>query len=150
MIPERTMTVHELYCDASKLGLGAECLPAVATPGYLWVVGVTWVPKVAEIPDLVLGKSGAAGDNRTMQIDSKTLDALARRLAQAVPPGLNSLGDELERNLKAVLQSGLKNLDLVTREEFEVQRGVLARTRERLEQLQARLTELEEGLKKGS
>jgi BMFP domain-containing protein YqiC len=42
----------------------------------------------------------------------------------------------------------LKNLDLVTREEFEVQRGVLARTRERLEQLQARLTELEDGLNK--
>ncbi|MCW8845951.1 MAG: accessory factor UbiK family protein [Gammaproteobacteria bacterium] len=83
-----------------------------------------------------------------MQIDPKNLDALARRLAQAVPPGLNSLGDELERNLKAVLQSGLKNLDLVTREEFEVQRGVLARTRERLEQLQARLTELEDGLNK--
>lgn len=103
---------------------------------------------MAVLPELVLGKSDPDGDNQPMQIDPKTLDALARRLAQAVPPGLNSLGDELERNLKAVLQSGLKNLDLVTREEFEVQRGVLARTRERLEQLQARLAELEQGLKK--
>jgi BMFP domain-containing protein YqiC len=48
--------------------------------------------------------------------------------------------------LKAVLQTGLKNLDLVTREEFEVQRGVLGRTRQRLEQLQERLDELEKGL----
>jgi BMFP domain-containing protein YqiC len=95
---------------------------------------------------MALGKSYPGGDNCAMQIDTKTLDALARRLAQVVPPGLNSLGDELERNLKAVLQSSLKNLDLVTREEFEVQRGVLSRTRERLEQLQSRLAELEEGL----
>lgn len=78
-----------------------------------------------------------------MDIDTKTLDALARRLAQAVPPGLNSLGDELEGNFRAVLQSAMKNMDLVTREEFEVQRGVLARTRERLESIQARLEELE-------
>jgi BMFP domain-containing protein YqiC len=113
------MTVHAPYCGASISGFTAE---------------------------MALGKSYPGGDNCAMQIDTKTLDALARRLAQVVPPGLNSLGDELERNLKAVLQSSLKNLDLVTREEFEVQRGVLSRTRERLEQLQSRLAELEEGL----
>lgn len=96
--------------------------------------------------EMALGKSGRAGDNCSMQIDPTSLDALARRLAQAVPPGLNSLGDELERNLKAVLQTGLKNMDLVTREEFEVQRGVLGRTRQRLEELQQRLDELEKGL----
>lgn len=90
-----------------------------------------------------LGKVGEAGHNCSMDIDTKTLDALARRLAQAVPPGLNSLGDELEGNFRAVLQSAMKNMDLVTREEFEVQRGVLARTRERLESIQARLEELE-------
>lgn len=81
-----------------------------------------------------------------MVIDAKQLDELARRLAESVPPGLDSLGQELEQNFKAVLQSAMKNLDLVTREEFEVQRGVLARTRERLETLQARLTELEQVL----
>ena len=145
-----TMMVHEFCCGASILGLKMGSAPNECSQGNIPLVGVTWLPKVAEFPELVLGKSGADGDNRPMQIDPKTLDALARRLAQAVPPGLNSLGDELERNLKAVLQSGLKNLDLVTREEFEVQRGVLARTRERLEQLQARLTELEEGLKKAT
>lgn len=103
-------------------------------------------PKTGEELEMALGKPGRAGDNCFMQIDPTTLDALARRLAQVVPPGLNSLGDELERNLKAVLQTGLKNLDLVTREEFEVQRGVLGRTRQRLEQLQERLDELEKGL----
>ena len=111
-----------------------------------WGTNVADAEKMGEFPDLLLGKSGGDGDNCPMQIDPTKLDALARRLAQAVPPGLNSLGDELERNLKAVLQTGLKNLDLVTREEFEVQRGVLGRTRQRLEQLQARLDELEKGL----
>lgn len=104
------------------------------------------VPKTGEQPEMALGKPRRRGDNCSMQIDPTSLDALARRLAQAVPPGLNSLGDELERNLKAVLQTGLKNLDLVTREEFEVQRGVLGRTRQRLEELQKRLDELEKGL----
>jgi len=83
-----------------------------------------------------------------MVIDPKNLDALARRLAEAVPPGLNSLGQDLEANFKAVLQSAMRNLDLVTREEFEVQQGVLGRTRERLENLQARLTEREQALGK--
>lgn len=104
------------------------------------------VPKTGDEPEMALGNPGPPGDNCPMQIDPTSLDALARRLAQAVPPGLNSLGDELETNLKAVLQTGLKNLDLVTREEFEVQRGVLARTRQRLEELQQRLDELEKGL----
>ena len=51
--------------------------------------------------------------------------------------------EELQENFKAVLQSGLAKLDLVTREEFEVQRAVLLRTREKLERLQAVVAELE-------
>jgi BMFP domain-containing protein YqiC len=50
---------------------------------------------------------------------------------------------DLDQNFKAVLQAGLGKLDLVTREEFDVQQGVLRRTRERLEALEARLAELE-------
>lgn len=77
--------------------------------------------------------------------DPKTLDDLARRLAESLPPGLTALRDDLEDNFRAVLQAGLARLDLVTRQEFDVQAGVLKRTRERLEQLDRRLEELEEG-----
>lgn len=79
-----------------------------------------------------------------MNFDPKTLDDLARKLSESVPPGLAAVRDDLEQNFRAVLQSGLSRLDLVTRQEFDVQSGVLRRTRERLEQLQARLAALEE------
>ena len=76
-------------------------------------------------------------------IDLNHLDELARRLSSLVPPGLRESRDELQQNFKSVLQSGLSKLDLVTREEFEVQRAVLLRTREKLEQLQRAVAELE-------
>ena len=76
-------------------------------------------------------------------IDLNPIDDLARRLSAMVPPGLREGREELQQNFKAVLQSGLAKLDLVTREEFEVQRAVLLRTREKLEALQRAVTELE-------
>ena len=66
-------------------------------------------------------------------IDLNNIDELARRLSGLVPPGLRESREELQENFKAVLQSGLSKLDLVTREEFDVQRAVLLRTREQLE-----------------
>lgn len=71
------------------------------------------------------------------------IDKLARRLAEELPQSLKSVRDDLEKNFRSVLQSGLGKLDLVTREEFEIQEAVLARTREKLEALVARLEELE-------
>ena len=76
-------------------------------------------------------------------IDLNHIDELARRLSGLVPPGLRESRDELQQNFKSVLQTGLARLDLVTREEFEVQRAVLLRTREKLEQLQQAVAELE-------
>ena len=76
-------------------------------------------------------------------IDLKNLDELARRLSDLVPPGLSEARADLEKNFRAALQSGLGRLDLVTREEFDVQRAVLLRTREKLEGLERVLTELE-------
>ena len=76
-------------------------------------------------------------------IDLATIDDLARRLSGLVPPGLRDGRDELQQNFKAVLQAGLARLDLVTREEFEVQRAVLRQTREKVEALQRTLAELE-------
>lgn len=80
----------------------------------------------------------------TRMIDLAQLDELARRLSSLVPPGLREGREELQQNFKSVLQSGLGKLDLVTREEFEVQRAVLARTREKLEALERQLSELVE------
>ena len=71
------------------------------------------------------------------------LDELSRRLADSVPESVRTLGRELEGNFKAVLQSQLSKLDLVSRQEFDVQAALLARTQSRLATLEARLKELE-------
>ena len=76
-------------------------------------------------------------------IDFDKLDELARRLSSLVPPSVREGREELQENFKSVLQSGLAKLDLVTREEFEVQRAVLLRTREKLEALERALAALE-------
>ncbi len=76
-------------------------------------------------------------------LSSSSLDDLARRLAEAVPESVRSFGRDMESNFKAVLQSQLSKLDLVSRQEFDVQAAVLARTRATLDSLEARLKELE-------
>jgi BMFP domain-containing protein YqiC len=75
--------------------------------------------------------------------DPKMLDDLARLVADSVPKGVVAMRSDFERNLRAVLQSAFAKLDLVTREEFEVQSAVLARTRAKLEALERRVAELE-------
>lgn len=82
-----------------------------------------------------------------MAFDPRSLEELARKLADAVPPGLAALRNDLEQNFKAVLQSGLAKLDLVTRQEFDIQAGVLRRSRERLEELEQRIAALEKNPK---
>ena len=62
-------------------------------------------------------------------MEPQLIDDLARKLAARLPDGLGHLSDDLQNNFKAVLQSGLGKLDLVTRREFDVQRQVLERTR---------------------
>ena len=75
--------------------------------------------------------------------DPKAIDDIASRLAGAIPPGLNNLKEDLDKNFRAILQSALGKLDLVTREEFEVQKMVLAKTRSKLEDLEKRVAEME-------
>lgn len=79
-------------------------------------------------------------------IDPKLLDDLAKRIAESVPSGLQSVQNDLQKNFRAVLAAGLSRLDLVTREEFDIQAAVLARTREKLELLEQQITELEQRL----
>lgn len=73
-----------------------------------------------------------------------SIENLAEKLAAAVPEGLRSVREDLEHNFRAVLRSSLSKLDLVTREEFEVQEAVLARTRKKLEALEAKLEQHEQ------
>lgn len=73
----------------------------------------------------------------------RALDDLVRRIGAVLPEGFTQLNDEVKKNLKEVLSASLSRMDLVSREEFEVQSAVLARTREKLERLEAQVAELE-------
>jgi ubiquinone biosynthesis accessory factor UbiK len=74
---------------------------------------------------------------------SFSIDDLAHRLLDAVPPALRGLPQDLETNFRAVLRANLARLDLVARDEFDTQAKVLERTRSRLTTLEKRLAELE-------
>lgn len=73
----------------------------------------------------------------------KGVEELAERLAAILPPGLKGLRAELEDNFRAVLRANLERWDLVSRERFDVQAELLARTQKRLKELEARLAALE-------
>lgn len=74
------------------------------------------------------------------------LDDLAKRLSSSVPPGVSALRDDLDKTFHAILQGAFEKMNLVSREEFEAQKAVLARTRDKLEKLQERVAELERRL----
>lgn len=76
-------------------------------------------------------------------MSDESIENIARKLAEAVPEGLRSVREDLESNFRSVLRASLAKLDLVTREEFEVQEAVLAKTRQKLEALEARLEDIE-------
>ncbi|MEI7867920.1 MAG: accessory factor UbiK family protein [Candidatus Methylumidiphilus sp.] len=71
------------------------------------------------------------------------LDDLAKHLSSVVPPGLAAVGADLDKTFHAILQGAFEQMNLVSREEFEAQKAVLARTREKLEKLEARVAELD-------
>ncbi|MBN2699943.1 MAG: accessory factor UbiK family protein [Methylothermaceae bacterium] len=76
--------------------------------------------------------------------DPKQLDDLARRLSDVLPEGLKSVREDMEKNFRAILQSTFSQMDLVSREEFEVQTALLQRTRKQLEALEEQVRELEQ------
>jgi BMFP domain-containing protein YqiC len=85
---------------------------------------------------------GERGVNMSF-INSNGLDDLAKRLAESVPESVRAFGRDLEGNFKAVLQAQLAKLDLVTRQDFDVQAAILERTQAKLTAIEARLKELE-------
>jgi BMFP domain-containing protein YqiC len=76
-------------------------------------------------------------------LDSKIIEDLARQISAGIPTGVKAMQADVEKNIQTLLQGALAKLDLVTREEFDVQTRVLARTREKLEQLEQVVAELE-------
>ncbi len=78
-----------------------------------------------------------------IHLDPKHLDDLAQRLDALIPESLHSTREEIHKTVRACVEGLLQRLDVVTREEFDVQSKLLAKTRERLEELQKRLDALE-------
>ncbi|CFQ36066.1 MULTISPECIES: ubiquinone biosynthesis accessory factor UbiK [Yersinia] len=76
-------------------------------------------------------------------IDPKKIEQIARQVHESMPKGIREFGDDVEKKIRLVLQSQLTRLDLVNREEFDVQTQVLLRTREKLALLEQRMGELE-------
>ncbi|HES75654.1 MAG TPA: accessory factor UbiK family protein [bacterium] len=75
--------------------------------------------------------------------DPKKLDDVVRRLGEGLPEALTDVRSDVEKTLRLGVQQVLASMDIVTREDFEVQRLVLERTRERLETLEKRVAALE-------
>ena len=75
--------------------------------------------------------------------DPERLDALVRRVIEALPAGVEEIERELRSNLRSALGAALERMDLVSREEFDLQQAVLERTREKLDGLERTVAELE-------
>ena len=78
--------------------------------------------------------------------DPKIFDDLSRKLVDGLPSGLQALQGDVERNVKASLEAALRQMNLVSRDEFEIQQAILMRTREKVEALETRVAELKYNL----
>ncbi len=76
-------------------------------------------------------------------LDARVFDDISKSLGKLLPPGVADMKEDFERNTKSAVQSALGNLDLVTREEFDVQTEVLRKTRQQLKDLETRISQLE-------
>jgi ubiquinone biosynthesis accessory factor UbiK len=75
---------------------------------------------------------------------AKFIDDIARQISNAIPAGVRGMQEDVQKNIHTLLQGALSRLDLVTREEFDAQSQVLARTREKLEQMEKIVAAMEE------
>jgi len=76
-------------------------------------------------------------------IDIQNLNGLADKLTSVIPDSVKTLKDDVNSNIRATLESGLQQMNLVSREEFDVQTALLERTQLKLQQLEEQLAELE-------
>jgi len=85
-----------------------------------------------------------------MEIDmlKEKIETVISDITKILPEDLNMLKEDLEKNLRATLNATFSKMELVTREEFDIQASLLSRTREKLETLQEKLSELEKQLDK--
>ncbi len=81
-------------------------------------------------------------------LDPKLFDDLSRRVAENLPRGLQNLQNDVQRNVRSSVEAALAKLNLVTREEFEIQQAVLLRTREKLKALEERVAAMEADAKR--
>lgn len=79
-------------------------------------------------------------------IDPKKIEQIARQVHESMPKGIREFGEDAEKKIRQVLQAQFSRMDLVNREEFDVQTQVLLRTREKLAVLEQRLAALESKL----
>lgn len=79
-------------------------------------------------------------------IDPKILDGISSKISGNLPKGLQVLQKDLQRNLHSGMEGALSKLNLVTREEFDVQQAVLMRTRAKIEAMEKQIAELEKNL----
>ncbi len=82
-------------------------------------------------------------ENLNFKIMNDPLEQLTKRISSLIPGDVKHMQDDIEANIKSLLQSTLTRMNLVTREEFDVQSAVLQRTREKLEQLEKRIEQLD-------
>lgn len=80
-------------------------------------------------------------------LDNQTINRLSEKINQLLPPGIRQVKSDFDASLKSLLQQQLSNLEFVSREEFDIQARVLQRTRAKLEQLEEKLSHLEQTLK---
>ena len=73
---------------------------------------------------------------------NEALEELSRRISSLIPGDVKHMQDDIENNIHSLLQTSLAKMNLVTREEFDVQSAVLQRTREKLEQLEKLVEQL--------
>ena len=92
------------------------------------------------------GRAAVTVEEMKEMIDPRNFDDLARRIQASLPPGLDEVREDVTRNIRAIIAAGIARMDLVEREEFDVQSAVLARTREKLEALERRVRQLEDRL----
>ena len=77
-------------------------------------------------------------------IDTKKIEQIAKQITESIPPGVRGMADNVEQKVKQAVQAQLGKLDVVTREELEIQQHLILRLRQRIEALEEKLAELEQ------